>query len=225
MDLEELERRWQAHDRTLERVLSLNTKVVRALGGGQARTALERLARVILVELAVDAVAVLWLGSRVGDRLGQPRFGLPALALLLTAVTLVADHARQLVRVRAIAVAADRAIVDMQRQLDRLRLQRARAARFILLASPLLWTPLLIVGLDALGVDAYRALGARYLLANVAFGLAAIPLGLWLANVYSGKALRSPALRSFVRDLSGRSLAAAEAAIGRLATFERDSTD
>jgi hypothetical protein len=223
MDLEELERRWQAHDRTLERALALNTKVVRALGSSQARTALERLARVIVVEIVFDAVAVLWLGSHFGDRLGQPRFWLATLALLLPAVALLADRVRQLVRVRAID--ADGAIVDMQRRLDRLRLQRLRTLRNILVASPLLWTPLLIVGLDLLGVDAYRALGARYLLANVAFGLAAIPVGLWLAKVYSDKALRSPALRQFVRVLSGHSVAAAEAAIGQLATYERDSTD
>ena len=223
MDLQELERRWQTLDRALERSVALNVKVVHALGASQARTALERLARTIVATLVVNAVAVAWLASHVAARLTQPRFALPALALFLPALAIVAGDVRQLVRVRAID--ADGPIVAMQKALDALHLQRLRLLRNILTFSPLAWPPMLIVGLDALfGIDAYIVLGGRYLLANVAFGLAMIPLVRWLANVYSDKALRSPTLQRLARSLSGHSLQSARAAIERLATFERETT-
>jgi hypothetical protein len=44
------------------------------------------------------------------------------------------------------------------------------------------------------------------------------------AKVCSNQVQRSPGLQRLVRDLSGRSLAAAEAAVGQLATFERETT-
>lgn len=89
-----------------------------------------------------------------------------------------------------------------------------------------MWPPLLIVGLDALfGIDAYKVLGGRYLLANVVFGLAMIPLLRWLANVYSAKASRTPWLQRPARDLSGHSLGKARQAVERLATFERETTE
>ena len=223
MDLEELERRWQAHDRALERSLALNVKVVRALGASQARTALERLGRTIALTLAVNTVAVVWLGWHLASRSTQPRFLLPTLALLLPAIAIVIDDVRQLVRVRGID--ADGPIVAMQKALEGLHAQRLRTLRHILTFSPLAWPPLLIVGLDALfGIDAYVILGGRYLLANVAFGLAMIPLARWLGKLYSDRALRSPMLQRLARDLSGHSLQAARAAIERLATFERETT-
>ncbi|HEX4462232.1 MAG TPA: hypothetical protein VIA18_29855, partial [Polyangia bacterium] len=198
MDLEEMERRWQAHDRALERSLALNVKVVRALGAGQARTTLERLTLTIVATLAVNAIAVALLGSHLAARITQPRFLLPTLVLFLPALAIVAGDVRQLVRVRTIDV--DGPIVAMQKALEQLHLQRLRTLRNILTLSPLAWPPLIIVGLDALfGVDAYVVLGGRYLLANVVFGLAMIPLVRWLAHVYSDKASRSPWLQRLAR--------------------------
>ena len=96
---------------------------------------------------------------------------------------------------------------------------RIRKTKWSFLGAPLLWKPLLVVGLDALGIDAYVHLGARYLVANLAFGLAVIPLFLWIAR--RPRVQRSRLLGRIADDIAGRSLGRARAELDSLAAFER----
>ena len=66
---------------------------------------------------------------------------------------------------------------------------------------------------DGLG-DLYALLGVGYLVLNLAAGIAAIPILLWLA--------RRRLVQPLTRHLDGRSLAAARAFLASLAAFEAE---
>ena len=69
-------------------------------------------------------------------------------------------------------------------------------------------------------MDAYQTLGAAYLLSNVAFGLAVIPLAIWVSRKFGDRVDRSPILQRFMRELAGYNLNAANASLAALSEFE-----
>jgi hypothetical protein len=115
--------------------------------------------------------------------------------------------------------------VEIQKRMETLRAQRIRATMLTLLGAPLLWTPLLIVGLKGLlGLDAYAILSARYLLANALFGLAVIPLAVWIARRSADRMGRSPLVQRLLRDLAGHNLNAAAGFLSQLERFEAEES-
>jgi hypothetical protein len=108
--------------------------------------------------------------------------------------------------------------------MESLRIERLRAVKITLLASPLIWIPMLIVGLKGfLGADAYALFDHAWLAANLAFGLAVIPLAVWISRRYADRMERSPLVQRVMRDLAGTNLNAAQDYLGRLARFEEEA--
>jgi hypothetical protein len=213
MDLDELQQRWQEQDRKLDASLRLNRQVVRALEVQKVSGAMDRLSRFLIFEIVVNVVAVVLLGSYLGDRIGVVRFALPAATLLACSIALVISPALQLARIRAVDYGVP--VVAIQKQLEAVRLLRLRTTRWTLLLATLAWTPLHIVALDGLcGIDVYRLLGARWIVANVLVGVAVIPLLLWMA--------RLSVWRRFTRYLDGRNLTAARHFLASLERFEAE---
>ncbi|MDB4967510.1 MAG: hypothetical protein JWN44_3199 [Myxococcales bacterium] len=224
MDIEELKRLWQEMDRKLDAGLTLNRRAVRALDLATVRTALGRLAWVVAFELAVNLVGVVALGSYAADRVGSGawRMALPAVALMLGGIALLAVGARQWTALRALDYAAP--LVAMQKQVEAIRMGRIRLTAWILLVAPLAWTPLLIVALDALlGIDAYARLGAAYLAANMAFGVAVLVGMRWASRRFAHRMSRSRVLTRIMKDVAGHNLAVAEEFLRTLAAFENDA--
>jgi hypothetical protein len=114
-------------------------------------------------------------------------------------------------------------VAVIQKRLELLRMLGIRSLQWTLLLSPALWAPLLVVGFKGvLGVDAYQAFGVPYLLANLAVGLAVIPLGLWVVKKLGGRIGASPVMRRVMGDLAGYNLKAAMEFVGSVEEFERD---
>ena len=100
---------------------------------------------------------------------------------------------------------------------------RLRVNRGLLLLSPLLWTPLAIVAAKGfLGVDLYRAFGPAWIAANLAFGLAVIPLAIAIARRFSARFENSPLLQHLADDIAGRSLASATRQLEDIRRFEEE---
>ncbi len=216
MELDEFQRRWAAQDVKLEQLLRLSLRQGELR---RVRSALEQLRTSLAIEWALNALAVLALGVFIADHLGALRFLLPAVALDVAAVALVAVTARQWFL--AGEVDYDGPLTVSQRQLERLRMLRIRETKWVLLLSPLLWTPLLIVALKALfGLDAYTALGAPYLCANLLFGVAFIPLMRWGARRWGPRLERSGWARRWAQALAGTSLSEAVRRLASIADFE-----
>lgn len=222
-DLDDMKRRWEAQDAKLDTMLRLNTRLLQAPALAKAESAMRRLSRWLGIELLLNLLAALWLGSFLWDHAAEPRFMLPAAVLHLGVIALLGACVHQLVAIGSIDYGAP--IVEIQKRLEALRAQRSRATMLTLLAAPLLWTPLLIVGLKGLlGLDAYAILSARYLLANVLFGLALIPLAVWIARRYADRMGRSPLVQRLLRDLAGDNLNAAAGFLSRLERFAEEES-
>lgn len=221
MELDALKQSWQDHDRKLDANLRLNTVRLYNVTLGKAGTALRRLSRLLKVGLFFDALILVGLGSFMADHVTEPRFLVPALALHLFVLLLAIDGGRQVVAIGSLDIGQP--IVEIQKRMESLRLQRLRALRLVLLFSPLIWIPMLIVALKGLlGVDAYAIFDHGWLAANVLFGLAVIPLAVWLSRRYADRMQRSPMVQRLLRDLAGYNLNAATAYLGTLERFERE---
>jgi hypothetical protein len=221
MELDDLKRRLNEQDRTLDAALRLNTRVLQASVLGKAETSLRGLSRNLWFELLANLLAAFWLGSFLAEHVSEPRFLIPAAALHLCVIALLAAGVRQLVALKTIDYGEP--VVGIQKRLESLRVERIRAVTLTFLLAPLLWTPLLIVALKGLfGVDAYAAFGAPFLIANLALGLLIIPLAVWISKRYEARMKGSPVVQGLMRNLAGRSLASAAAFVRSISDFEED---
>ncbi len=221
MDLDDLKQTWQEQDSALDANLRLRTFARHAGNVRQTDTAGRRLVRGLWIEVILSFVATLLFGSFLADHILEPRFLVPAAMLQLAAVLSIATGVRQLVAAKMRDDSEP--VVAVQKRLESLRVERLRATKWTFLVAPLLWTPLLIVGLKGLwGLDAWAAFPPAYLPASLLFGLAMIPLGLWLARRFADRLACSPLLQRLARDLAGRNLNAALASLASLAEFERE---
>jgi hypothetical protein len=219
MELDELKVKWAEHDRKLEVNIRLTRQLLSATKMTRARSALQRLAVFLALEAAAALAVIIVLGSFIGDHIAMARFVIPAVALDLFEIATLIVLIQQ-IRV-ALHIDYSKPIAAIQKQLESLRMLGIRSIQWTLLVAPLLWTPLLIVALKGfLGVDAYKALGAAYLFANLLFGLAIIPLAIWLSKKFSSRMNRSPLMQRLMKDLAGYNLNAATDFLATLSEFE-----
>jgi hypothetical protein len=217
MELDDLKTAWRELDRKLDDGRALDLQVLRELKLDKTRSALRRLTAQPLMQLLLNGCGALLLGSFLGDHLATPRYAIPALILHAAVLLLLAADLRQLVRLARIDWAAP--VVQIQRSLAALRAERIRATQLTLLAAPLLWTPLAIVAAEGLlGFDLYL-LGPAVIATNLAFGLAVIPLGLWIAR-HLGRRLSPSFLQRLADNVAGRSLAVAQGHLEEISRFE-----
>jgi len=221
MELDDMKQHLERLDGTLDATLRLNRSVLDQRILDKVDKALRRLGWALGIELALGVVTVLLTGSFVADRVREPRFLVPGLVLHLFAIAQIAMLVRHTVVTRRIDFGAP--IVEIQRRIETLRVSMIRTTLWTFLLAPLLWTPLLIVGLEGLfGVDAYAVLGAPYLAANLAVGLALIAIGLLVSRLFADRLSGSPVVRRLMGDLAGTNLAAAQGFLASLSRFEKD---
>lgn len=221
MELDDLKSRWAEYDAKLEKNVRLNTRLLRESGLTRVDTALKPLSRWILFEMLMNVPAVLLLGSFLGDHIGEPRFAVPGALLLAFAIAILSAGIRQWAVLRTIDYGAP--IVAIQKRLESLRIRRIRTTKWVLLLSPILWTPLLIVAVKGLfGADPYAFLDARWLAANLLFGLAALILMLWFSKRHADRWKQSPLARRLMDEIAGRSLASAMGFLKELSRFEQE---
>ena len=218
MELDDLKPRWMDFDRKLDASLRLNTQLVRASLIERTERALKRSSFAVLAGSLGNLLVVLWLGSFMADHFREPRFVIPAAILDAGAIVLLVVSGQQVVRMRT--VDRGKPVMEVQRELQLLQIRRINLTRWIVFLSPLLWTPLAIVILKAaFGVDAYQVLSA-WLVANLLFGLAAIPVLLYGSRGLSERWKGTPLLQSIMRDTAGQSLVEAAGFMEELARFE-----
>ncbi len=221
MELDELKRLWHVSERKLEASMRLNLHLVQQSNLGKADTALKRLRIGLSIEVALSVVVLLLLGGFAADHVGQPGFFVPAALLEVYAIGLTVANARQIAA--ASSIDFDEPVVSIQRRLEQLRLLRIHTTKWTLLFAPLMWLPILIVALRGLlGVDLYAVTDTAWLIANVAFGLAVIPIVIWLARKYGSAHGASPLFVAFAREVAGDNLRAACDALDAIRRFEEE---
>ena len=222
MEIEEIKELWSQSNRRLEASVRLNTALLAQWNFRKANTSLERLSRGITFELISNVLAIVLLGSFAAAHVHEPRFLIPALVLDAYIIALAAGSGQQLAQIKAVDY--DAPVVKIQNDLADLRLWRIRTTLWALLFAPLMWVPLLIVALRAIfGVDVYVA-GATWLVANVLFGLAVIPLAIFIAKRYGSRIASHTPLRWLADEIAGRSLAEALDRLDAIRRFKKDGS-
>jgi len=206
MELDDFKAKWMETD-----AIRINTRAARAIV--RAEDSLRRHWRQLTLELIVDGLLLLVIGSFTADHFREPRFFVPGLMLHVAVILLSIPLLRQLVFLRGVDYAEP--VVAIQRQVERLRIEQIRATKWTLIAAPLLWVPLLIVAMKGLlGLDAWALLDTRWLVANVAFGIAFLAGMLWASRRFEGR---------WMDALAGRSLETATRHLEEVARFEESS--
>ena len=224
MELDELKQKWAEHDRKLEVNIRLTRQLLTATKMNRARSALQRMAVFLALESVIALALIIVLGSFIGDHIAMVRFAVPAGALDLFEIATLLVLIQQ-IRL-ALYIDYSNPVAAIQKQLESLRMLHIRHFQWTLLLAPLLWTPLLIVALEgSLRVDAYKTVGAAYLLANLLFGLAIIPLAIWLSKKFGDRMERSPKIQFLMKELAGYNLTAASDFLATLSEFEEEKGD
>lgn len=222
MNLDDFKDQWAAYDKKLDLNIRLNARLLQEAGWRKANSALQRLSRPIWVELALGVATASLTGLFMARHFKDLPFLIPALALHLFVVFQVAFSVYQLVTLNSLDFGAP--VLASQKKLTMLRVKRIRVTMWTFLFSPLLWVPLLIVALKGLlNVNAYVVFDAAWLVTNVLFGLAVIPLMLWGSKRYADRLQGSPFIQSLMDDIAGHSLKAATAFLNELSDFEREA--
>jgi hypothetical protein len=215
LNLEEMQQAWAEHDRKLDQCIRLNQQLLSTANLNGARSALHRLTILIGVEAALWFAIVMGLGNFIYQNFGMPRFAWPGVAVDIYAIGMFAANIGQIF-LSQIDYGGPVAVI--QKQLGYLRVLRIRTTQWGLLAGVVVWAPLGIVVLRAFfGIQSYDF---AWLAANVAFGLALIPLALWLSKKFSHRMSRSPFMQRIMNEIAGHSLNRATAFLSKLSEFE-----
>jgi hypothetical protein len=125
---------------------------------------------------------------------------------------------RQIVASRLIDYGKPIAVI--QKQIEALRILRIRMVQWAVLAGLAVWVAALIVIFKAaFGVDIYEP---RWIWSNVAFGVALIPLAVWLSKRFAAQMDRSPFIQGVMRSLAGYNLTSAAGFLASLAEFQHE---
>jgi hypothetical protein len=221
MDFDTLQKNWAEQEQRLQRSLRLSAEALRRTSVLRTRTHLDRLRRWLVLALLQDVLFVLLFGAFVAAHVAEPRFLVPGLALQVLAIAALSSTVRQLVLAQGVDF--DTPVAAAQHRLALLRRLRLATTKWVLVLAPLIWTPLLIVALRGLlGADIWQAPLQGWLLANALFGVACVPLLLWLARRLADRLDRSPLLQRLARDLAGVNLTRAQAELDAIVEFERE---
>jgi hypothetical protein len=225
MDMDVLQAKWAEHDRKLEISIRLNRQLLMATNMNRVRTPLRRFAFFVGMEAAVGVILPVILGPFIYAHWTEPRFVLPAVALDLWAIANVAGLFREMAM--ALEIDYDKPIATIQTQLESLRVMRIRVTQWALLTGQLVWwVPFAIVAFKGFwGVDAYKVFGGTVLAVNVLFGLAVIPVAIWVSRKFGDRMGRSPVIQRVMRELAGYNLNAATCFLSQLSEFEDEERD
>jgi hypothetical protein len=219
MELDAMKARWAEYDRKLDLTIRLNRRLLVAAKIDWARTPLRRFAALTGAGALFGLAVLVALGNFIYGHWAEPRFALPGVVVQVWSIAMLAAS----VRMTAMAVRIDYGmpVAEIQNEIERLRALRIRVTQWGLLTGQVVWwTPFLIVALEGFwGVDAYQTLGAGFLGVNVAFGLASIPIEVWVARRFGAREGGFSGLRWLMRELGGYNLNAAQGFLAEVREF------
>jgi hypothetical protein len=219
MDLDELKQQWTEVDRKLELNIRLNRQLLSASKLNQTQSFMKRLAASLGLELAMWVVIIGALGNFIYNHISQPQFVVSAIALDVYSIGMVILLGRQIAG--ALQIDYGKPIATIQRQIEALRVLRIRNTQWAVLVGLVVWVAFMIVVMKAaFGVDIFEP---AWVWSNVAFGLALIPLAIWLSKKFGDRMERSPFFQGIMRSLAGYNLNQATDFLATLQQFEAES--
>jgi flagellar biogenesis protein FliO len=225
MDLDGLKEKWLEQDRKLDETIRLNRQLLIAAKMNGVRSPLQRFFFLVSLGASIGLIILVILGRFIHAHWAEPRFALPAMVLQVWVIASLAASIRQMAM--ALQIDYDKPIAAIQKQIESLRVLRIRITQWALLTGQVVWwTPFLIVALKGFWyVDAYQVFGTALLSANLAVGLAIIPLAIWVSKRFGDRMGRSPVMRRLMRELAGYNMNAATDFLATLSKFENETRD
>jgi hypothetical protein len=222
MNLDILRTEWAARDQKLESALRLNTRLLLDAFVEKGRAEIVRRNDFGVISTLIWVATLIGLGLFMAKHVGDMRFFLPA--ALLLAWTIATGVTALLQRTAMRDLDFSRPLLEVQRELERLRIQRLQAFKWSFLTGQVLWwIPFTIVVTRAMGVNLYASEWMRqFMVINIAVGLLAIPVAIWVSRRVAGRFAGSKALASFTDAIAGRDVVAARDFLGKLSRFETD---
>jgi len=225
MDFDVLKEKWTEHDRKIDVSISLKRQFMRTSKMKRVQVPLLRFALFAGLGTLVGLIGLVILGQFIFEHWSEPRFALPAAVLDVWLIAHVAASSR--IAAMALRIDYDKPVIVIQKQLDSLRVLRIRITQWALLTGQVVWwIPFLIVALKGFwNVDACKLFGAVLLQANVAAGLAIIPLAIWASRKFEDRLGGSPKIQWLMREVAGYNLNAAAGNLAKVFEFESETRD
>ena len=222
-ELDAMKLKWAEQDRKLDLNIRLNRRLLLATNLNRAQTPLRRMAFFLGLEAAIGLVVAMLTGTFIYDNIGDARFLVPGLALHIWVIANTAAAIRLMVM--AIQIDYDEPIAGIQKQLEKLRALRIRVTQWALLTGQLVWwAPFMIVALKGFfGVDVYRFVDVNFIVVNLLFGVAIIPVAIWLSRKYGERMVQYSFMQRLVRDLAGYNLNAATGSLAKISAFAEEA--
>lgn len=222
MTLDDIRAEWRTRDDALQAKLNQQTVLLRDAMVEQHLEKLRRRGAMSPFGLAIWIAFLASFGLFLAANWSRWEFFIPGLLLQIWTVAMGALTFIEHDRLRAVDLSAP--VLDIQKRLAALQVERARVFQWAFLSGQVLWwIPFMIVLFwGVFGVDLYRvsAFMLQFMAVNVAVGVAAIPILLWLAHALSPRLADTRAGRSVLDSVTGRDLAEAQRFAQRLARFE-----
>jgi hypothetical protein len=221
MELDDLKAAWAAHGAALERSLALGEHLLREAARDKVRSTLAPYVAWRVLELVLGAAALLLAGSVLAAHAAEPRYLVAGGATLAFFAGITALNAYVLVG--SVQLDYDGPVTAIQRAVERVRLAEYRATKWAVLGGVVIWLPAALLVFEAVtGVPALGLVDLAWLIANLAFGVAVLAIGLAWSRRYVERPGAGPRARRIIDALSGRSLRAAARRLAELSRFERD---
>ena len=182
-----------------------------------AKSSLRRMTIFFSLELAAWSICVLFLGNYVYTHLGWNRLAAAGIALDVYAIAILGALIGQLALARSVDY--NQPLLAIQQRLAAIRILRIRTTQWAVLGGTAAWTPFVVA---LLGRLAYRPELQTWLVANLVFSIAIIPLVVLTARKYGDRLGRSPYFQKLADDLAGRNLNNATAFVAQLNQFKRE---
>ena len=219
--LEELRDEWSERSRRMDERLRVTAHVLRDDWMQRHRERILKSAQFGPFNMAVWIATLALLGLFLATHVDEPSLFATALAIDAWVIATGVAGLRQ--RHALANIDYGRPLLELQAEVEALRIARIRTFNIAFLTGQIVWwIPFAVVGVAGFfGVNLYHSAPFRAFAAwNVAFGVAVIPLAVWLARRYGERLARTSAVRHVADSIAGRDIQAAREYLEKLRRFE-----
>ena len=221
-ELEDIRADWAMRDQSLAAAVRVQTNLLRETLTEQRQERVRRYGAMRGVDLVVWIARLAAFGIFLARHFGDWKLFIPAAVLQVWTIVNGVVTLREREALRAVNFGLPP--TDVQRQLARLRLERARTLQWALLTGQIVWwIPLAIVTFKGLfGVDLYTvsAFMPKFMAINLGLGLAFIPVALLVGRFVGPLIADTPFSHGVIDAITGRDLAEARAIAKRINSFQ-----
>lgn len=217
--LEEFRNEWSDHSRRLEERLQLNAQLLRGDWIERQRERVWMLGSFGKLSMVVWIATTVLLNIFLGTHANQPALFVTALVLDIWVIATGIAHVHQKQALRNLDFGLP--LLELQARVESIRIARIRSFNVAFLTGQIVWwIPFVVVVAGAFGANLYLSPKFRaYAAWNIAFGIAFIPLAIWLSRRYGERLSLSSIARHIADSIAGRDIAAAREFLEMLRRF------